>query len=91
MLYPEKLKGIVFEPENEEGKIGVQIQGRKRLVGKKRLKLLVPAAQLYPEGYDFSIIFDTVANRKAKHKMQTAYREGMEVKYDSMQEAKWNS
>lgn len=91
MLYPEKLKGIVFEPENEEGKIGVQIQGRKRLVSKKRLKLLVPATQLYPEDYDFSIIFDTVANRKAKHKMKTGYREGMVAQYDSMQEAKWNS
>ena len=27
------------------------------------------AEELYPEDYDFSIIFDTVANRKARHEM----------------------
>ena len=30
---------------------------------------LLKADALYPEDYDFSIIFDTVANRKARHKM----------------------
>ena len=91
MIFPEKVKGIVFMTENEEGQIGVQVQGRKRLVGAKRLKLLVSASQLYPDDYDFSIIFDTVANRKAKHKMKTAYREGMRAEYASIEEAKWNS
>ena len=89
MIFPDKVKGIVFAAEDEEGKIGVQVQGRKRFVKAKRLKLLVPASQLYPEDYDFSIIFDTVANRKAKHKMKTAYREGMQVEYASIEEAKW--
>ena len=34
-----------------------------------RLKLLVPANQLYPPHYDFSIVFDTVANREETHMM----------------------
>ena len=34
---------------------------------KQEIRLLVPAAQLYPPDYDFSIIFDSVANRKAAH------------------------
>lgn len=90
MIFPDKVKGIVFIGENAEGIVGVQVKGRKRMVKVKRLKLLVPASQLYPEGYDFSIVFDTVANRKARHKMATGYREGMVAEYNSLDEVKWN-
>ena len=34
------------------------------------MKLHVPADRLYPEGYDFSIIFDTVENRKLRHQVE---------------------
>ncbi len=36
----------------------------------KSIKLLVPAEELYPEDYDFSITFDTVENRKLRHQME---------------------
>ena len=52
---------------------GFNTQGRKITVRHTRLKLLVPAAQLYPPDYDFSIIFDTVANRKAAHTMDRKF------------------
>ncbi len=68
-VYPEKKIGIVFRTADEKGNVGVQISGKKRLVNHKRLKLKVSAAQMYPPDYDFSIIFDTVANRKASKKM----------------------
>jgi len=42
------------------------VKKKKILVNHKRLKLQVPASELYPDNYDFSIIFDTVANRKAR-------------------------
>ncbi|MGI6469411.1 MAG: hypothetical protein ACOX0Q_10465 [Syntrophomonadaceae bacterium] len=58
------------------GEIGVQIKGRKKLVNHKRIKLFVPASELYPENYDFSIVFDTVANRKARHLMGKRHVEG---------------
>ena len=51
----------------------IQIQGRKLKVRHNRLRLLVSADQLYPPDYDFSIIFDTVANRKAAHTMERKY------------------
>ena len=51
----------------------VQLQGRKLTVRRNRLKLLVSAARLYPPDYDFSIIFDTVANRKAAHTMDRKF------------------
>ena len=68
-VLPEKSVGIVYQRVNGKGEIGVQIKGEKRLVNHKRLKLRVSADELYPEDYDFSIIFDTVENRKAKHLM----------------------
>ena len=43
------------------------------------------AAELYPEDYDFSIVFDTVENRKLRHKMEKGYQEGLEIKNESDQ------
>ena len=34
---------------------------------------------VYPEDYDFSIIFDTVENRKIRHDMERKYVEGKEI------------
>ena len=69
MLLPDKKSAIVYRPADDEGNVVVQFQGRKLTVKHNRLKLLVPAAELYPPDYDFSVIFDTVANRKAEHTM----------------------
>lgn len=75
-VYPRKEIGIVYALANDKGEIGVQIKGIKKLVNHKRIKLHVPASELYPEDYDFSIIFDTVANRKARHLMGKRHVEG---------------
>ncbi len=66
-LLPERKTAIVFQPADEEGNVIIQLQGKKITVRHNRLQLLVPADHLYPPDYDFSIIFDTVANRKAAH------------------------
>lgn len=42
----------------------VQFRDKKILISHKRVKLHVAAAELYPEDYDFSIIFESVENRK---------------------------
>jgi len=69
MVYPEKMIGIVYQKSNEKGEIGVQLKKKKLLMNHKRLKLHVPASELYPENYDFSIIFDSVVNRKTRREM----------------------
>jgi len=74
-LLPNGEKGIVYQPADEFGNVVVQIKGEKRNVRHTRLKLLIPAAELYPENYDFSIIFDTVENRKARHILSKRYDE----------------
>ena len=72
-IAPDGVKGIVYRPADDKGEVIVQVQGKKLAVRHTRLTLLVPAAQLYPEDYDFSIIFETVANRKADHLMSRKF------------------
>ena len=69
MVFPDKKIGIVCEPVNEKGVLRVQLQDKKIWINHKRVKLHVAAAQLYPADYDFSILFETVENRKIVKKM----------------------
>ena len=55
--------GIVYTGLMKRGNRCTDKRSQK-LVNHKRIKLFVPASELYPENYDFSIVFDTVANRK---------------------------
>lgn len=81
MVYPDKKIGIVCEPVNDKGVLRVQLPGKKIWINHKRVKLHVAAAQLYPEDYDFSIIFESVQNRKIKHDMDRKYTEDI-IRYD---------
>lgn len=76
MVYPDKKIGIVCEAANERGVLRIQMPGKKIWVNHKRIKLLVKAQEMYPEDYDFSIIFDTVENRKLRHQMERKLVEG---------------
>jgi len=77
MIYPEKKIGIVCVPINEKGVLRVQLPNRKIWINHKRVKLHVAATELYPEDYDFSIIFETVENRKKRHDMQRKYTDAV--------------
>lgn len=85
MIYPGNKKGIVCRPVNEQGIMQVQMPDEKIWINHKRVKRLVAASQMYPENYDFSIIFDTVENRKARHKMEKGYQEGLEIRTEGTQ------
>ncbi len=76
MVYPDKKIGIVCELANEKGVLRVQVAGKKIWINHKRVKLHVRAEELYPEDYDFSIIFDSVENRKLRHDMGRKLVEG---------------
>lgn len=67
MLYPGHEIGIVCRTADERGMVLVQIKKEKRPVNHKRLKRIAPAEEMYPEDYDFSIVFDSVQSRKARH------------------------
>ena len=73
LLLPDKKNAIVYRPADDDGNVVIQFRDRKITVRHNRLKLLVPASELYPPDYDFSIVFDTVANRKAAHIMDRKF------------------
>lgn len=79
MIYPDKKIGIVCRKVNEKGVLQVQLQDKKIWINHKRVKLHVAASELYPEDYDFSIIFDSVETRKMRHQMERKYVEGQEL------------
>lgn len=80
-VQPENEIGIVVQPADKKGNVLVQIKKNKTMINQKRLKLKVAATELYPEDYDFSIIFDTVENRKARNKMNKGYQGDLEISY----------
>lgn len=43
---------------------------KKIWINHKRIKLRIAGDELYPEDYDFSIIFESVQNRKLKHQIE---------------------
>ncbi len=82
MVYPDKKIGIVCETANDKGVLRVQLPDKKIWINHKRIKLHVAAQELYPEDYDFSIIFDTVENRKLRHQMGKHHMEGVQIEVE---------
>ncbi len=79
MVYPDRKIGIVCQKANEKGVLRVQMPDKKIWINHKRLKLYIKAEELYPEDYDFSILFDTVSNRKLRRQMEKRHVEGEEI------------
>jgi dsDNA-specific endonuclease/ATPase MutS2 len=83
IVYPQKDIGIVYRTANEKGEVGVQVKKIKLLVNHKRLKLQIPASELYPDNYDFSIIFDSVENRKARRVLDKRHDPNLVIEFDT--------
>ncbi|UOY93042.1 endonuclease MutS2 [Ectobacillus sp. JY-23] len=71
--------GIVYQGPDDTGNYVVQVKGEKRMYNHKRLKLYIAAAELYPEDYDFAIIFDTKENRKKQRIMEKRHVDGLTI------------
>ncbi|BCB04262.1 endonuclease MutS2 [Bacillus sp. KH172YL63] len=79
---PEGEFGIIFEGPNDRGDYVVQVKGEKKTVNHKRLNLYVSAKELYPDGYDFDIIFKSKAYRKKDKVMGKRFVEGMTIDHE---------
>lgn len=71
--------GIVYELENSKGEIGVMYEKKKIKVNKKRLSLYIDSKELYPDEYDFDIVFETKENRKKRHLMDKHHIDGLTI------------
>jgi DNA mismatch repair protein MutS2 len=63
-ISPTNELGIVYSGPDQQGNYVVQVKGEKISVNHKRIKLYIAAKELYPDDYDFDIIFQTKENRK---------------------------
>lgn len=61
--------GIVRYPEDSRGDYTVLVLGKQIKVNWKRLKLYVAKEELYPDDYDFDIVFESKENRKIRKTM----------------------
>lgn len=71
--------GIICELENSKGEYGVMVMKKKLKINQKRLSLYISNDELYPDDYDFDIVFDTKENRKNKHLLSKRHVEGVQV------------
>jgi len=71
--------GIVYAAADRTGDVGVLVQKQKLRFNHKRLKLHIAKAELYPDDYDFDIVFDTKENRKKKKLMSKRHVEGLTI------------
>ncbi|WP_313639755.1 endonuclease MutS2 [Paenibacillus sp.] len=71
--------GIVYEKRDNLGMVGVMIQKQKMKINHKRLKPYLSKEELYPEEYDFDIIFESKDTRKKRKLMQRKHVEGLRI------------
>lgn len=71
--------GIVYEKRDHLGMVGVMIQKQKIRFNHKRLKPYLSKEELYPEEYDFDIIFESKDTRKKRKLMQRKHVEGLTI------------
>jgi DNA mismatch repair protein MutS2 len=71
--------GVICEIENSKGEYGVMVMKKKIKVNKNRLSIYIQGDELYPEDYDFDIVFDTKDNRKNKNLLNKRHVDGVEV------------
>lgn len=71
--------GIVCELENNKGEVGVMVMRKKFKINQKRLSLYIETKELYPENYDFDIVFESKENRKKNHLMNKRHIEGLKI------------
>jgi DNA mismatch repair protein MutS2 len=74
--------GIIYKGPDALGNYIVQIKGEKQDINQKRLKLYISSEELYPDDYDFDIIFDTKDNRKKKKLMGKRHIEGLLIDHN---------
>ncbi|MFF2450106.1 endonuclease MutS2 [Neobacillus sp. NPDC058068] len=81
-ISPTNEFGIVYSGPDSHGNYLVQIKGEKALINYKRIKLYIAANELYPDDYDFDIIFQTKENRKKSKLLSKGHEENITIDYN---------
>jgi DNA mismatch repair protein MutS2 len=71
-------KGVICSEPDTKGRIRVLIKGKKMELPVKRIQLLIPGEELYPENYDLNIVTLSKEERKLKHQFEKKHVAGIE-------------
>ncbi|WP_421378676.1 endonuclease MutS2 [Bacillus salacetis] len=74
--------GIIENGPDSRGNYSVFIKGEKKEINHKRLELYISAQEMYPEDYDFDIIFKSKEYRKKSHQMNRRHDEQTVIHYE---------
>ncbi|PFO04807.1 DNA mismatch repair protein [Bacillus sp. AFS076308] len=80
-ISPANEFGIVYKGPDQHGNYLVQVKGEKVSINHKRLTIYIRADELYPENYDFDIIFQSKENRKKSKLLSKGYQENITIDY----------
>lgn len=69
--------GIICEGENSKGEYGVMVMKKKIKINKKRLSKYISKGELYPEDYDFDIVFKSKKYRKVNKLLNKGKKDGL--------------
>ncbi|MCZ8538334.1 endonuclease MutS2 [Paenisporosarcina quisquiliarum] len=71
--------GIVYKGPDSNGNYIVQVKGEKKAFNHKRLQLHIKGSELYPENYDYDIIFKSKTYRKVKKQLNRKHVKGLSL------------
>ncbi|MEH7158649.1 endonuclease MutS2 [Neobacillus drentensis] len=80
-LSPLNEFGIIYTGPDQLGNYVVQVKGEKQTINHKRISLYIAAEELYPDDYDFDIIFHTKENRKKDKLLSKGHQEDITIEY----------
>ncbi|MEH7131015.1 endonuclease MutS2 [Neobacillus drentensis] len=78
-ISPTNEFGIIYTGPDQLGNYVVQIKEKKHTINHKRINLYIPARELYPDDYDFDIIFHSKENRKKDKLLSKGHQENMTI------------
>jgi DNA mismatch repair protein MutS2 len=73
--------GIVYSGPDQQGNYVVQVKDEKVSINHKRLSIYISAKELYPDDYDFDIIFQSKENRKKSKLLSKGHNEDITIDY----------
>ncbi|MFP5115118.1 endonuclease MutS2 [Bacillaceae bacterium C204] len=81
-ISPTNEFGIIYTGPDPHGNYVVQIKGEKQTINHKRIQLYIAAKELYPDDYDFDIIFQSKEYRKKDKLLSKGHQENITIKYN---------
>ncbi|WML40155.1 endonuclease MutS2 [Neobacillus sp. OS1-2] len=81
-ISPANEFGIIYSGPDQHGNYMVQIKGEKVVINHKRITLYIAACELYPDDYDFDIIFQSKENRKKSKLLSKRHDETITIDYN---------